>query len=299
MAILASNRAWAAFGIGFLVLLMAALPADAAAPTSDPVAERGLAATTRDRPLVQSAIEKANLLLVEGSIRLRAAWIVPADGPDRDAAPVYLVGAKDTSLSSPAFVPKGCACIFVNPALLSQWSTAHSKGDGRWELDRRELLTYMLLHEVGHLAKGTSGGAVEHGELTQFNVDPAVAKVNEEDADGFAADLLRGYFRRTPVTDASIEANKVATQLLYLSWNMQRYRAIDQFAAWTVGKPSVYFDNGYSHPNLAWRVLRSNYLIHRNEQTKMLLDEFEAARKRGMQAAPVYERRKAGPSAKQ
>lgn len=284
--------------LGFALWALVALAgaAAAAAPATDPVAARGLKATTQDRALVAEAIGKTNLLLGEAPIRLRPAWIAAGEGPGANAVPVYLVAAKDNSASSPAVVPKGCACVFVNPALLSQWAAAHSRGSGRMELDRGPLLVFMLLHEAGHLAKGTDGGAIEKGELTQYNVDPARAKVNEEDADTYAVELLRGYFRRTPATSTSLEANAVVTELVKLSWNMQAYRTIDEFAAWTVGKPSVYFDNGYTHPNLAWRVLRSNYLIHQNDATKMLLDDFEAARKRGANTAPVFDARKSGAS---
>lgn len=295
-SIIVASRGWTSFAIALSAALAFAISAGAAPSADDPVAARGLKTTAQDRALVADAIKKTNLLLAEGPTRLRAAWIAPGEGPDRNAVPVYLVASKDSSPSSPAVVPKGCACVFVNPALLSQWAAAHSRGPGRMELDRGPLLVFMLLHEAGHLSKGTDGGSIEKGDLSQLNVDPARAKVNEEDADAYAVEILRGLFRRTPASSASLEANVVVTELTKLSWNMQAYRTIDEFAAWTVGKPSVYFDNGYTHPNLAWRVLRSNYLIHQNDATKMLLDDFEAARKRGTKTAPVFDARKSGKS---
>jgi len=184
-------------------------------------------------------------------------------------------------------------CVFVNPSLLADWVTVHSRGAGKLDVDRGNLLTFMLLHEVGHLSKGSAGAVVEHGTMLQLNIDPSKAKANEEEADDFASSLLRQYFRETPANFTSLEANAVVTELLKLSWNMQAYRTLDEFGAWAVGKPSVYFDNGYTHPNIAWRVLRSNYLVHQNQATKELLDQFEQARLLGTNPAPVYKRPKA------
>lgn len=47
-------------------------------------------------------------------------------------------------------------------------------------------MTYVLLHEAGHIAKHTPSGAFEEGVLNQLNIDPTKAKANEEDADEFA-----------------------------------------------------------------------------------------------------------------
>lgn len=294
-----TSRLCVGSAIALCSLLALVIPAAAVSPASDPVAERGLKATTEDEGVVADAIRHANLLLAEGPIRLRAAWAASVDGAQGGTVPVYLVAASDTAPSSPAVVPSGCACVFVNPALLSSWAAAHSQGAGRLDLDREALLTFMLLHEAGHLSKGTTGGTIEQGNLTQLNIEPALAKRSEEDADEFAVTLLRDYFRRVPATSASLEANAVVNELLKLSWNMQAYRTLDEFAASATGKQSVYFDNGYTHPNLAWRILRSNYLIHQNEATKMLLDEFEAARKRGTKVAPVFDSRQPSQSPKQ
>ena len=85
-------------------------------------------------------------------------------------------------------------------------------------------------------------------------------------------------------------ANWVVNQLSTLSWNMQAFRSLDEFGAFAIGKPGVYFDAGYDHPNLAWRILRINNLIDRTEATQALLNAFEEARQRGANPAPLYER---------
>jgi len=52
----------------------------------------------------------------------------------------------------------------------------------------------------------------------------------------------------------------------------------------------VFFDQGYSHPNLEWRVLRTNHLIQQTPESKQLLDMFEAARHKGATQGPLYQK---------
>lgn len=72
---------------------------------------------------------------------------------------------------------------------------------------------------------------------------------------------------------------------------MHAFRTLDEFGAFAVGKPAVFFDNGYSHPNREWRILRANNLIQRTAGTRYLLDAFEEARVRGANPRPLYERK--------
>jgi hypothetical protein len=201
---------------------------------------------------------------------------------------VYLIAAPDSAASTPAAVPRGCLCVFVNPALLAAWVKRHSEGSGRMSLDPSYILTFMLLHEVGHIAKGTAAAEFVDGEMSQLNIEPSLAKAREEDADDFAAELIRDQSRRSPPSDSFLLANWVAIELSKLSWNMQAYRTLDEFGATATGKPSVFFDQTYSHPNLAWRILRSNYLIQQSQETKQLLDAFENARTKGSDPPPLY-----------
>lgn len=254
---------------------------------TDVVIERGLRHTDFDQVTVATAVERTNQLLMDTGIRLLPSWLEPTDqAPALNTVPVYLVATRESDASTPAAVPKGCRCVFVNPAVLATWVANNSLGPGRMTLDRGYFLTFVLLHEVGHILKGTPAVAFENGQLSQLNVAPSKAKANEEDADEFAAALLHQYSRRTPANNASLEANLVVNELAKLSWNMQAYRTLDEFGAFAMGKPGVFFDNGYSHPNLAWRILRTNNLIERSEVTQQLLDVFEEARQRGPSSPP-------------
>ncbi|ROZ74955.1 hypothetical protein EEB15_16375 [Ramlibacter sp. WS9] len=178
--------------------------------------------------------------------------------------------------------------MFVTPSVLRDWVRRNSAGQGRMELDASHFLVFVLLHEVGHLRSGTTGAIYRDGAMSQLNVEPSRAKAAEEDADEFAADVLARRARQPIANDDSISANWVLIELTKLSWNMQAFRTLDEFGAFSVGKPSVFFDDGYSHPNLAWRILRVNDRIHGSRDTRDLLEAFEEARRRGADPQPLY-----------
>jgi len=256
----------------------------------DPVVARGLRHSDEGRATVAKAIESANTLLrgAASDYRLYGSWNSKPNGA-ASAIPVYLVATYPAAHTTPAAVPVGCTCAFVNPESLASWIAKHGTGSGRLELDEPRLLGFMLLHEVGHLVKNSTGMDFENGELSELNTDPSIAKAHEEDADEFASGLVRKAMLSKPVSDASIEANWVATSLVELSWNMQAHRSLDEFGATAIGKPAVFFDPNLSHPNLDWRILRSNYLIQQTPQAKALLDSFVDARHRGEDPEPLYQ----------
>lgn len=281
------------FGLGliFICLQISTCEAVVISDIKDVVILRGLRHTSQDQQISTKVIERANLFLKDRNIRLSPSWNNARKySPQENVVLVYLVEAQDEDMTTPALVPEDCRCIFVNPKVLASWTANNSKGIGRMSIDRGYFLTYVLLHEAGHITKHTPSGAFEEGVLNQLNIDPTKAKANEEDADEFAADLLRKFSRQTPANNTSLEANWVVNELSKLSWNMQAFRTLDEFGAFAVGKPGVYFDTGYSHPNLAWRILRVNNLIQHTEATQTLLNSFEEARQRGANPEPLYQR---------
>ena len=181
--------------------------------------------------------------------------------------------------------------MFVSPSILNHWVTRNSAGPGRMDLDKGNFLVFVLLHEAGHLHNKTPAAVFRDGEMSQLNIEPSRAKAAEEKADDFAVEVLKRHAKQMEVNDAWLTANGVINELTKLSWNMQAFRTLDEFGAFAVGKPAVFFDNGYSHPNLAWRILRANDLIQQTVATRYLLDAFEEARARGANPKPLYERK--------
>jgi hypothetical protein len=259
----------------------------AAAWSSDPVSERGLSHSTDGRDMVEESIARVAIIVGSDGPRLAPSWNLPGEAAG-EVIPVYLVEAKPGTPSTPAAVPRDCRCVFVSPAVLQEWVKHHSTGTGRLDLDNGELLVFMLLHEVGHLKNGTPGAVFRNGELSQLNVEPSRAKAAEEDADNFAADILKKRATQPNINDISLDANMILLELSALGWNMQAYRTLDEFGASLIGTPSVYFDSGYSHPNLAWRILQVNDRVHNTEETRALLQAFEASRQLGINPEPLY-----------
>lgn len=261
----------------------------------DPVIARGLSHSSEGRDVAETAIERVNTILTGSGQGLAPAWLRSPRSPpagETSTTPVYLIAAGEKASSTPAAVPRGCACIFVNIKMLNQWLVANSTGPGRMRLDVTDLLAFMLLHEVGHIATRSAGVEFASGEMSQLNIEPSIAKANEQKADQFATLIIADRMHRQPASLVSITAGSVSTALAVLSWNMQAYRTLDEFGASVTGKPEVFFDQNYSHPNLAWRILNANHMIHQTPQTKELLDAFEDARRRGANPEPLFVRPK-------
>lgn len=258
--------------------------------SADPVTERGLQHAAKGQGTAERAITAVSKLMADSGPNLVPAWSQPGASAV-EQVPVYLVEGRPGTIVTPAAVPSGCRCVFVSPSVLEAWIRRNSTGPARMELDADQFLVFILLHEVGHLRKGTSGTAFRDGRMSQLNVEPSRAKVAEEDADDFAADVLKSRANQNPVSELSLAANSVVMELSKLSWNMQAFRTLDEFGAFAVGKPSVYFDNGYSHPNLAWRILRVADRIQQSDATQYLLEAFEEARRRGADPQPLYQRK--------
>jgi hypothetical protein len=275
--------------VGILLTCLEPPFALAAEPQVDPVISRGLTHTLDGQNEILRAIRRANEILHAARLGLKPlSYTAAGTVTSIDAIAVYLIATPASAISTAAAVPRGCTCIFANSALLASWVRTHSQGTGRMALDGSILMTFMLLHEVGHLIKGGASGEFSDGGFSQLNLEPTHAKANEEDADAFAANLIREQAQPGVSIDAFLAANETSRELTKLGWNMQAYRSLGQFGSGETGKPSVYFDQTYTHPNLAWRMLRSNDLIQHTTASRRLLDAFEEARQRGASLKKLY-----------
>ena len=262
--------------------------ASGVAASDDPVVQKGLQHTEQGRDLAAKAIGIANQLLANqgAGLTLRRSWQPKQSTAGAEAVPVYLVSAPKAASTTPAAAPKSCRCVFVNPAVFQAFMDAQTTGPGRMKLDENYVLTFMLLHEVGHLKKRSSATDFENGELAQLNTSASLDKKSEKEADQFAAEAIRAGLKKGGML--GIEAAWVSQALVILSWNMQAYISLDNFGATAVGAPAVFFDKNLSHPNLIWRVLSVNHLIQLTDTDKKLLESFEAARDRCANPEPLY-----------
>lgn len=257
----------------------------------DQVTQRGLRRTDLGETVVKNSIETVNGLVRERGLGLFLAR--PCESGEPSGIPVHVIASPERGHSSIASVPRECRCIFVDTALLAGWIQQNSAGTGRFELNAEASLSFILLHEIGHVVHGTRAVQFHDGVASQLNIDPTIAKDNEEAADEFASSILKRWSEFTPANSASISANAIVNELGKISWNMQAFRTLDEFGAFAAGKPAVFQDLGFSHPNLAWRILRSNYLIRPTPENRYLLDMFEEARERSAHPEPLFRLRNA------
>jgi hypothetical protein len=272
--------------LGLLALTWSLASAEPA--SNDPVLHKGLQHTEQGRDLVSKTIAITNDLLAnqDTGLELTGSWAANQPTASVEAVPVHLVSAPRAAWTTPAAAPKSCRCVFVNPAAFQAFMDAQTNGPGRMQLDAKYVLTFMLLHEVGHIKRRSSATDFENGELAQLNTSDSLDKAAEKEADQFAADAIRAGLKKGAML--GIEAAWVSHALVLLSWNMQAFISLDNFGATAVGAPAVFFDKNLSHPNLIWRVLSVNHLIQQTEADKKLLESFEAARERGANPAGLY-----------
>jgi hypothetical protein len=287
------SRAWLLLGVTVLFLAGGTTSAPGSetrgeAPvlaSVEEVSSRGLVESPVGRDLVEAAIVRTNALAAGSAGLLRPSW----QAASLSSLTVYLVVSRGVSAGNAVGVPRNCRCVFVQVEAFRRWIAGHSTGTARLTLDEADVLAFMLLHELGHLRQFEHVVDFDRGELVALNVEPSLDKAREERADEFAANLVRSGLSAGKPMDVALTAGAISVALSSLSWNLQASRSLDEFGSAALGTPSAFFDVGYSHPNLGWRVLRVNDLIQQSALSRQLLEGFEAARGRGANPKPIYQ----------
>ena len=165
-----------------------------------------------------------------------------------ESVPVHLLGT-GPSKGEMIFVPRGCRCVVITVPILQAWlKTASEPEKADLDVDGVEVLTFMMLHELGHIAHGEySGFAPLPARASDTNRISTADKTREFSADAWAANAVRRAF--TPGQPGFLSSMKVELTLSALTWNLARRRLIDNFGATVLRDPRVVFDLGYTHPN--------------------------------------------------
>jgi hypothetical protein len=243
----------------------------------------GLVEAPSGRPEVLAAIAAANTILGPGvQTKLAPAWLTRADPPG--SVRVHAVGAQGLSRRELVAVYTECRCVVVKARGIEEWlADKTGAGTGLLTIEPRFLLAYMLMHEVGHVvakdATRADAGAAAPAGTTPLNRDPTAQKNREIAADRFAAGAIASA--RDAGSSQGLAAMQVMMALSSLSWNLAAHRLIDDFGGTAVRKRSLFWDDGYSHPNLELRVLTVNALIARTEAAEQLLKDFQGLRDGG------------------
>lgn len=229
----------------------------------------GLVDSPKDHPLLAAAIANTtNILGDQAKLRLTPGW-VRVKG---EVLQVFAVTRDGFGKEEIMATHEECICVIAQADALSDWLLSHQgNGEALLGLDSRNLLTYMLLHEVGH---------VVHGDVRRHDPNTAATSAqsghstsDERAADEFAASTIERAIEQKG-TDRGLTAAKISATLGQLSWNLSAHRLLDDFGGTGLNKPSLFRD-GLSHPNIEWRILSVNAAITKSPAAKQLLDDFE------------------------
>ncbi|GAB7551885.1 hypothetical protein NRB_13850 [Novosphingobium sp. 11B] len=254
-----------------------------APPLPEPTA-LGLAEAPTEHVIAGAAIRKAATILgPDAKIKLYPGW----RGRKRGVA-IYTLTSDSLAASEVIGTYDECGCILLSNARLEAWLVGEmGTGIGRLDIDRTSLLTYMLLHEAGHVAQGNtpcglalSGGAASATVDARLNMTDTAQKVCERAADRYASEAVRAALEQKG-SDRGIAAAQVAIALSELAFNLQAKRMLDRFGENVMRSPSLFRDLGLSHPNLEWRILSANAMITPSPTSEELLQAFETARTEG------------------
>jgi len=240
----------------------------------------GLVESPVDHPALEAAVRNANLILGPSSATSFAAgW---RQVPNTSAIKVFAADPKGLGETEVMSSYHQCNCVIAQVGRMSAWlSQQTGTGQGLLSVDNQSLMTYMLLHEMGHIAHGdeveSETPSTNTGQAMKFNLDPTLQKEHEIAADQYAANAINAAIKDKG-SNRGIAAAQIAVTLAQLSWNLAEHRLLDNFGGTAVHAPSLFFDAGLSHPNLEWRILSVNAAISDAPTAQKLLSDFENLR---------------------
>lgn len=213
--------------------------------------------------------------------------------PDSEKIPVYHVPAKRSTIV--AEVPWNCRCIVVRGSLFDQNMAKFSEDGALSADDPKQMLTFVILHELGHIAEEHYGSFLPGTTDARPNKDAALSKTQEFEADAFVASVLKKAFE--PGTTGDYETNDetgatvsrsvfLATSDVFLflnglSWDVFGQATLTCFGCRTMGDPRIFWDHSTSHPNFEYRLLKLLQAMSPTDEGAELLQMFEVAREAG------------------
>jgi hypothetical protein len=245
-------------------------------------AKYGYVPTNSHREEVAAAVAMANNVLPATTQLVldqpSGAPTLAASVAGIESIPVWTVAERNLGLLDVAFVPEGCrAVILQTPALFAR--IAAWNGDPKTALDVEppSAVAWLLLHEAGHLAEGRGGNFEAAPMVRGVNFSDTPDKRRESAADHYAATLVKNGVGNRELS-RMLASNRIAMALNNLSWNLERDRLLDDFAATALGLPHAFGDPAYTHPNLEFRILVANAWINPSDASEKLVEEFVRGR---------------------
>jgi hypothetical protein len=237
----------------------------------------GLARTGIEADLVNQAIEVANTILAGGDANLFRRDLSPQAGPRE--VPVSLLSSLNLSGSDVIWVPPNCRCVYIQAPALRRWIDRAKHADGYGDpFDEKYVVAFMLLHEMGHILQGTSGEYLRSEDpASSLNVRSTDAKLAESAADAFAeaelVERLRSGGNQAQTASAIVSNISILSNNIYYAITLGQ--GLTEIMCLT---PTIYWDWGYSHPNLVFRLMETMNRLAPSPQTARIVADFEDCR---------------------
>lgn len=172
----------------------------------------------------------------------------------KTAVPVYVVEAAN---NPPCEVPFGKRVVIIDERFPRQLSQLFVRGgliESTYLVSPTDLLTVLLLHELGHISHRDYQKDVAYRWGTTLNDEKTTMKDIEQQADEFAVTTLRDALRDTQNTQRALAARHLIGTLGLAQLNLGYIRQKNTKQVSTDAL-SYYLDNGYTHPNTELRLL--------------------------------------------
>jgi hypothetical protein len=243
----------------------------------DPVAASGYEHSKQGEEVLRKALKTANAILAlssEFALTGRSDQ-APAKTGTKSFLSVYSV--KPTKPPFVIQVPfRSCNCIFFQDEEFRKSLTGYStRLKQMLEIEPSDMLSFMILHEVGHVANGDLGQFDKEGP--DYNVTDTEQKQRERRADEFAVKaILKAKDDKKSL--AFLDAMSVELAITKASWNLAALRVLGSFGGSVLCSRSLFQDRGSSHPNFELRILVANDIDQNTSESRELLSSFEDCR---------------------
>jgi hypothetical protein len=228
--------------------------------------------STNYQDVTLKAIGLANEALSKSAnLRLVPGWKEGVRWTSQDV-PVFIAKSVRFAASDEIFVPEGERFIVVNEECISKLPDIFHQGGGL-EVSPEAYLGLIFLHELGHIYLGKTGSfsALQESSDYHLNLIENADKNTELAADQFAASQIKAK--------TVFETFELRMALNNIVWNMNRWRALTYFGSGDIYIPQLYWDEGFSHPNLILRMLIISQIVEPGSDSG-LLSMFIEGRKR-------------------
>jgi hypothetical protein len=140
-----------------------------------------------------------------------------------------------------------------------------------------EMLAFLLLHEVGHIANKHYGQFLPAENNVTPNITPSIDKDTEQQADQYVIDLLRPRIANE-IPDEYLVAHRIMAFVSLYSFSLAGMNSLNCFGCRPLGSADIFWDHSRTHENLELRLLKISHEVSPSDTSRELLEEFLSKR---------------------